>query len=81
MLTDEAGLKGRTLGAANGTAFRVAQSKTRAAELEPVIAELRADGITSLHGIAKALNKRGIPTARGKGPWQAKQVQRVLERL
>ena len=47
MLTDEAGLKGRALGAANGTAFRVAQSKTRAAELEPVIS--RAQGRTGSH--------------------------------
>ncbi|GEP07943.1 recombinase family protein [Methylobacterium oxalidis] len=50
------------------------------ADLEPVIRELQAEGITSLRRLATALNDRGIPTARG-GQWQAVQVQRVLERL
>jgi Recombinase len=40
------------------------------------IEALRAEGITSATGIAKALNERGIPTARG-GRWQAVQVQRL----
>jgi hypothetical protein len=52
-----------------------------AAELAPVIAELRAAGITSKKGIAKALNKRAIPTPRGVGQWRAIQVARVLARL
>jgi hypothetical protein len=42
----------------------------------PVIAAIRAEGITSATGIAKALNDRGIPSARG-GKWQAIQVQRL----
>jgi hypothetical protein len=37
---------------------------------------IRAEGITSATEIAKALNGRGIPTARG-GKWQAVQVQRL----
>jgi hypothetical protein len=32
-------------------------------------------------GIAKALNKRAIPTPRGVGEWRAIQVARVLARL
>jgi hypothetical protein len=47
----------------------------------PIIAELQAGGVTSLVGIAAALNERGIPTARGWGEWTATQVTRVLERL
>jgi hypothetical protein len=31
----------------------------------PVISELQAAGVTSLRGIAAALNERGIPTTRG----------------
>jgi len=46
-----------------------------------VIRELQANGVTSLAGIAAALNERGIPTASGQGPWQAVQVSRVLARL
>jgi len=42
-----------------------------------VIDTIRAEGVTSATGIAKALNERGIPTTRG-GRWQAVQVQRIL---
>jgi hypothetical protein len=36
----------------------------------PVVEAIRAEGIISATGIAKALNERGIPTTRG-GRWQA----------
>jgi hypothetical protein len=52
-----------------------------ASDLAQVIAELRAAGITSKKGIAKALNKRAIRTPRGVGEWRAIQVARVLARL
>jgi DNA invertase Pin-like site-specific DNA recombinase len=71
-LTKEASIK--------GTSVRVERSRARAADLEPIVRELQASGITSLSGLAKALNDKGIPTARG-GSWQAVQVQRVLARL
>jgi hypothetical protein len=29
----------------------------------------------------KELNKRGVPTATGRGIWEAGQVRRVMERL
>jgi len=38
-----------------------------------------ASGITTLKGIAAALNARGIATARG-GQWDATQVRRILAR-
>jgi len=53
----------------------------RAADLAPIIAELRAAGAASLRAIAAGLNEQGIPTARGGSAWTAIQVQRVLERL
>ena len=56
-----------------------AEAARRAAELAPVIAEVRAAGAFSLRQIAAGLNQRGIPTARG-GAWSAMQVKRVLER-
>jgi predicted flap endonuclease-1-like 5' DNA nuclease len=60
---------------------RSARANKPAADLAPIIAELQATGITSLKGIAAALNKRGVPTPAGIGHWHAAQVSRVLKRL
>jgi DNA invertase Pin-like site-specific DNA recombinase len=57
------------------------RAASRAADIAPVIAELRAAGASSLRALAEGLNAKGIPTARGNGEWSAVQVQRVLERL
>jgi len=62
-------------------ASREAAAMARAADLRPVIEEIRGEGVVSLGGIAKALNQRGVPTSRGAGAWSAVQVSRVLERL
>jgi hypothetical protein len=59
---------------------RQARADARATTLAPFIAELRAAGVTSLRAIAAALNERGIPTAAGRGEWQAVRA-RVLARL
>jgi len=64
-----------------GCKTRTDRAYQRAADLAPTIAELRAAGVTSLGRIAAELNRRGIPTANGKGQWQAVQVSRVLARL
>ena len=58
-----------------------ARANAHAAELAPTIEALRAAGITTLRGIAAALNERNIPTARGMGKWEATKVRRVLARL
>jgi hypothetical protein len=58
-----------------------ARADQTAAELAPIIAELRAAGITGKKGIAKALNKRAVRTPRGVGQWRGIQVGRVLARL
>jgi DNA invertase Pin-like site-specific DNA recombinase len=63
-----------------GRAAQTAKAKARASDLAPMIAELQAQGVTSLGAIAKALNDRGIPTTRG-GEWSAVQVSRVLTKL
>jgi hypothetical protein len=60
---------------------RRARAERAAADLAPVIAELRAAGVATLRGIAEAFNSRGIPTARGAGVWDATRVSRVLARL
>ena len=50
-----------------------------AANVLPVIREIRRAGATSLHQIAEALNARGITTPRG-GQWYASSVRNVLQR-
>jgi hypothetical protein len=47
------------------------------AETEPIIRSLEASGITSLRGLAEALNGRGVRTARGDH-WYAQTVKQVL---
>ncbi|GJD36465.1 recombinase family protein [Methylobacterium aerolatum] len=71
MLTTEAKAK--------GVAVRQAKANGRAADLAPILAEIRAGGATTLQAVADALNARGVPTARG-GKWSPVQVQRVEER-
>jgi hypothetical protein len=60
---------------------RAESARRHAADLGPVIKAMQAAGVTSLRGIAKALNERGVPTATGNGKWGSTQVGRVLGRL
>jgi hypothetical protein len=60
-------------GAQTRTADRFAQT------VMPVIASLQKSGITSLRGIANALNGRGVRTTRGCD-WQVSSVRNVLAR-
>ena len=63
-----------------GRAKQAARASSKADDLAPILAELQAAGVTSLGGLARALNERGIPTAKG-GVWSPMQVSRVLSRL
>jgi DNA invertase Pin-like site-specific DNA recombinase len=45
-----------------------------------VIREIMAAGVTTHYGIAKILNVRGVPTARG-GKWSNVQVGKILRRI
>jgi hypothetical protein len=51
-----------------------------AKRMAPVIAEIQANGVTQLKGIAAELNARGIPPPR-RGAWHKNTVRRVLARL
>jgi DNA invertase Pin-like site-specific DNA recombinase len=64
---------------AAGRAARTEKSKARAADVAPIIADLKSFGALPLRQIAAGLNERGIPTARG-GEWSAVQVRRVIPR-
>jgi DNA invertase Pin-like site-specific DNA recombinase len=57
---------------------RTAKADARAADVAPVILDLKAAGV-SLRGIATALDERGIPPPRG-GAWGVTQIKRVLAR-
>jgi hypothetical protein len=60
---------------AKANAALTARANARAAKVAPIIAEMRATGVTSAYGIALALNGRGIRTATGKRKWEAVQVR------
>jgi DNA invertase Pin-like site-specific DNA recombinase len=63
-----------------GAQANTIQAQRFAENVLPVIDAVRKSGIDSLHGIASALNARGIPTARG-GHWHAGTVSNVLKRF
>ncbi len=70
---------------------RLAENQTRAnaankteadrfaRNVAPIIAKIRASGVTSQRAIAKALAARGVATARG-GEWTAVQVAAIDRR-
>ncbi|MBV1901448.1 MAG: recombinase family protein [Kordiimonadaceae bacterium] len=62
-----------------GRAVQTEKADSFASHINPVIDEIRSAGINTLSGIASALNRRGIPTARG-GMWAATTVGNVLSR-
>jgi DNA invertase Pin-like site-specific DNA recombinase len=75
-LTDEARAKGRE----RSRHVRAQAAEARACLIQGEIEAIQRGGVTSLRGIATALNERGIPAARG-GRWQANQVRLVLQKF
>jgi Recombinase len=63
----------------NGLAHKQA-ADSRAKALAPTIRALQGKGVVSPMSIARELNERGIPAARG-GKWHLTAVTRLLERL
>ncbi len=70
--------------AEKGNAAGVERVKAKADEhakrLQPVLDALAQEGITSLGGIAQALNARGMLTPRG-GHWHKSSIRNLLDRL
>ena len=52
----------------------------RARQVAQKIEDLKAKGVTSFNGIARALNEAHILTPRG-GTWRAQTVKNTLERV
>jgi DNA invertase Pin-like site-specific DNA recombinase len=63
-----------------GVAAIKVNADRRAAQLASTVDAIRVEGITSARGIARALNDRGIITARG-GQWSASTVIDALTRI
>jgi DNA invertase Pin-like site-specific DNA recombinase len=72
----------RRAGKGNAAGVAAIQSKAdaHAEDLRSVLKGLASEGITSLGGIAKALNERGIQTPRG-GAWYKTSVSNLISRL
>lgn len=66
----DAQAKGRAKGAERAAQYR--------ANVLPIIDQVRAAGVTTLHGIAIALTARGVRTPRGGTEWHPMTVQRLL---
>ena len=57
-----------------------ANADRHAADLAPLLAELRKQGITTLRAIATEMNARGILTRRS-GQWHVSTVRNLLARI
>lgn len=64
---------------ARGNDAQRARADAQAANALPIVREIQATGVTTLAGIAHALNVRGIPTARGAA-WHPASIKRMLAR-
>jgi hypothetical protein len=62
-----------------GNAVEARKANARAADLMPVIEDLRAEGRASLHQLAAGLTERGIRTPMGRS-WTATAVTNLLRR-
>jgi hypothetical protein len=62
-----------------GAAANKAKAERFAANTLPIIREIQASGVTTLRGVALALNARGVPSARGV-PWSPVAVSNILKR-
>ena len=72
-------LRNAATAAAAGRAVQVAEADQFAANVLPIVNSVRASGVTDLRGIARALNDRGVRTARG-GRWHVSNVKNVIDR-
>jgi DNA invertase Pin-like site-specific DNA recombinase len=62
-----------------GAAATAEGARRFAENVLPIIQQVQASGVSSLRGVAAALNARGVRSARG-GRWAATQVRAVLAR-
>jgi DNA invertase Pin-like site-specific DNA recombinase len=63
---------------ASSASSRQRKATLRTLEYEPLIQEIRENGVMTAGEIAIALNQRGLRTARGE-PWSADNIRRLLK--
>lgn len=61
------------------TASRKTKAALHAQNVLPIIGEIQESGVTSLAGIARTLDARGVKTAMSAG-WHANTVRRILQK-
>ena len=71
----------RQYGNAHAVAGIKAKADEKANELRGLIESIKAEGITTLAGIAEALTRRRVLTPRGKDKWHITTVVNLLGRL
>ncbi len=74
---DEAGLAHRRRDDCAGARGENREGAGEGAEHLAVIADIERSGVTSLNGIAKVLQARGVLTPRGLTTWYAAQLSQV----
>jgi len=65
---------------AKAVASNKAEANRFAKNIAPIIREIQKSGVASNRGVARALNARGVATARG-GEWTAVQVGSIVHRV
>jgi len=63
-----------------GAAANAQAADAFAVNVLPIVQSIKAAGVTSLRGIADALNARGVQTPRG-GQWHPASVARLIDRV
>ena len=61
-------------------AARQSRADAFAREMRPIFAELAAQGVVTFYALARTLEERKIPSARG-GIWTGVQVKLLLKRI
>jgi DNA invertase Pin-like site-specific DNA recombinase len=72
--------RGKQVGNREAVAKVKANAQDRASNLQAMLADIRAQGTSSIRAIADELNHRGVLTPRG-ATWHPTSVARLLERL
>ena len=80
-----AALKGRGVQLGNPRLDQINDRRRRRADeyagaMAPVIAQIRAEGYTTVESIRDELNRRGVPAAKG-GVWHLRTVHRLVKRI
>jgi hypothetical protein len=68
------------MAAAKGRAVSIQEAGRFAGTVLPIVQEIQNAGVTSLRGLAIALNNRGVRTARAD-QWQVSNVRNLLARI